>query len=114
MRCEHCDQADRQPVRRAKLAERDHKVAVVLEVPMEECPACGERWLRWDVAGRLDEPGWCVSFLRRAMRRNLTHQPAGRDSVEISSAKRHSDRHAEMNVSGARSGKRVERAHDGW
>jgi YgiT-type zinc finger domain-containing protein len=55
MRCEHCDQADRRSVRRAKLAERDHKVAVVLDVPMEECPACGDRWLRWEVAARLDE-----------------------------------------------------------
>lgn len=55
MRCEVCDQADRQPVRRAKLAERGHRVAVVLDVPMEECPGCGARWLRWDVAGRLDE-----------------------------------------------------------
>ncbi len=54
MHCEHCDQADRHPVRRAKLAERDHKVAVVLDVPMEECPSCGERWLRWEVAGRPD------------------------------------------------------------
>lgn len=55
MRCERCDQGDRQPVRRAKLAERDGKVAVVLDVPMEECPACAERWLEWDVAKRLDE-----------------------------------------------------------
>lgn len=55
MRCEHCDQGDRVPVRRAKLAERDHRVAVVLDVPMEECPSCGDRWLRWDVAARLDE-----------------------------------------------------------
>ena len=55
MRCERCDQGDRRPVQRAKLAERDHRVAVVLEVPMEECPACGDRWLRWDVAARLDE-----------------------------------------------------------
>ena len=55
MRCEQCDQGDRRPVKRAKLAERDGKVAVVLEVPMEECPACGERWLSWDVARRLDE-----------------------------------------------------------
>lgn len=55
MRCERCDQGDRRPVQRAKLAERDHRVAVVLDVPMEECPACGDRWLRWDVAGRLDE-----------------------------------------------------------
>jgi hypothetical protein len=55
MRCERCDQADRRPVRRAKLAERDGKVAVVLDVPMEECPACRDRWLAWDVARRLDE-----------------------------------------------------------
>lgn len=55
MRCEHCDQADRHPVRRAKLAERDRTVAVVLAVPMEECPACGQRWLRFEIARRLDE-----------------------------------------------------------
>ncbi len=55
MRCERCDQGDRRSVKRAKLAERDGKVAVVLDVPMEECPACGERSLSWDVARRLDE-----------------------------------------------------------
>lgn len=54
MRCERCDQADRHPVRRAKLAERDHHVAVVLDVPMEECPSCGDHWLRWEIAARLD------------------------------------------------------------
>jgi YgiT-type zinc finger domain-containing protein len=55
MRCEVCDQGERLPVRRAKLAERAGRVAVVLGVPMEECPACGERWLDFDVARRLDE-----------------------------------------------------------
>lgn len=55
MRCERCDQGERRPVKRAKLAERDGKVAVVLDVPMEECRACGDRWLAWDVARRLDE-----------------------------------------------------------
>jgi YgiT-type zinc finger domain-containing protein len=55
MRCERCDQGDRRAVRRAKLAERDGKVAVVLDVPMEECPACGDRWLDWDIARRLDD-----------------------------------------------------------
>lgn len=55
MVCERCSQADRVAVRRAKLAERAGKVAVVLDVPMQECPACGERWLDWDVARRLDE-----------------------------------------------------------
>ena len=55
MACERCNQGERLRVKRAKLAERDGKVAVVLEVPMEECPACGDRWLDWDVAKRLDE-----------------------------------------------------------
>lgn len=55
MRCERCDQGERVAVRRAKIAERDGTVAVVLGVPMEECSACGERWLAWDVAERLDE-----------------------------------------------------------
>ncbi len=55
MRCTTCDQAERVAVRRAKLAERDGRVAVVLDVPMEECPSCGVRWLTIDVAKRLDE-----------------------------------------------------------
>jgi YgiT-type zinc finger domain-containing protein len=54
MCCERCDQGGRVPVRRAKVSERDGRVAVVLDVSMEECPACGERWLDWDVARRLD------------------------------------------------------------
>jgi YgiT-type zinc finger domain-containing protein len=54
MRCTTCDQAERLPVRRAKLAERDGRVAVVLDVPMEECPSCGTRWLTMDVAKQLD------------------------------------------------------------
>jgi YgiT-type zinc finger domain-containing protein len=55
MRCERCDQGERRLIERAKLAERDGKVAVVLDVPMQECPACGDRWLTWHVARRLDE-----------------------------------------------------------
>jgi YgiT-type zinc finger domain-containing protein len=55
MHCDTCDQDDRVPVRRAKLMERAGRVAVVLGVPMEECPACGERWLDFDVARRLEE-----------------------------------------------------------
>lgn len=55
MRCERCDQGDREPVQRAKLAEQNGRVAVVLKVPMEECPACGDRWLTWETARRLDE-----------------------------------------------------------
>lgn len=41
MICERCGQGERTPVTRAKLAESDGKVAVVLGVPMEECHACG-------------------------------------------------------------------------
>lgn len=55
MPCDRCNQSERVRVRRAKLAERDGKVAVVLGVPMEEYPACGDRWLPWDVAQGLDE-----------------------------------------------------------
>lgn len=55
MACERCDQGERIPVRRAKVAERAGKVALVLEVPMEECPSCGDRWLSWETAKRLDE-----------------------------------------------------------
>jgi hypothetical protein len=36
------------------MAERSGRVAVVLGVPMEECPACAERYLAWDVAEKLD------------------------------------------------------------
>lgn len=49
-RCERCDQGDRIAVRRAKAAEGSSRVAVVLEVPMEECSAGGTQYLAWDVA----------------------------------------------------------------
>lgn len=54
MTCERCDQGERRPVTRAKLAEDGGRVAIVLEVPMDECPSCGARWLTWEVAQRLD------------------------------------------------------------
>lgn len=54
-RCERCDQGDRQAVRRAKMVERSGRVAIVLDVPMEECSACAERYLDWDTAERLDQ-----------------------------------------------------------
>lgn len=55
MTCERCLQAERVPVLRAKVAEKDGKTALVLGVPMEECQACGDRWLSWETARRLDE-----------------------------------------------------------
>ena len=55
MACERCNQTERQTTLRAKVAEREGKVALVLGVPMEECPSCGDRWLSWETAARLDE-----------------------------------------------------------
>lgn len=54
MRCERCDNGDRRAERRARMAERDGRTAVVLEVPVEVCPACGQVWLTMGVAKRLD------------------------------------------------------------
>jgi YgiT-type zinc finger domain-containing protein len=54
-RCHRCDEGERVFLRRAKTAERSGHLAVVLDVPMEECPACGERYLSWEVAAQLDE-----------------------------------------------------------
>ncbi|MGH9129001.1 MAG: YgiT-type zinc finger protein [Acidimicrobiales bacterium] len=54
MSCERCGQDERTVVRRAKVAERAGRVVLVLGVPMEECVACGERFIDWEVARRLD------------------------------------------------------------
>lgn len=54
MRCERCDNGDREATRRARMAERDGRTAVVLDVPVEVCPACGQIWLTMKVAKRLD------------------------------------------------------------
>jgi YgiT-type zinc finger domain-containing protein len=55
MRCDSCDNGDRQPATRPYVEQRDERVAVVTEVPVEECPACGEVWFVEEVAIRLDE-----------------------------------------------------------
>jgi YgiT-type zinc finger domain-containing protein len=55
MRCETCDNGDRQPARRPYVQQRGDRVAVVTEVPVDECAACGEVWFAEDVALRLDE-----------------------------------------------------------
>lgn len=36
------------------MAEREGHVAVVTGVPMQECPACGTRWMSLEVAETLD------------------------------------------------------------
>jgi YgiT-type zinc finger domain-containing protein len=54
MRCERCDNGEGEAARRARMAERDGRTAVVLDVPVEVCAACGQVWLTMDVAKRLD------------------------------------------------------------
>lgn len=54
IRCERCDQGERRPEQRARLAERDGRTALVLSVPVEVCQACGQVWLTMPVAKRLD------------------------------------------------------------
>lgn len=54
MRCEVCNNGERVAARRARLAERDGRIALVLDVPVEICPACGQVWFTMDVAKRLD------------------------------------------------------------
>jgi hypothetical protein len=55
MSCGQGGQQDWIPTRRAKVTEREGTVALALAVPMEECPSCGDRWLSWETASRLDE-----------------------------------------------------------
>ncbi|MGQ0773418.1 MAG: YgiT-type zinc finger protein [Pseudonocardiales bacterium] len=54
MRCEDCENGERRPERRARLAERDGRTALVLGVPVEVCPSCGQVWLTIEVAKHLD------------------------------------------------------------
>jgi len=54
MRCGQCDNGERRRERRARMAERDARTAVVLDVPVEVCPACEQVWLTMEVAKRLD------------------------------------------------------------
>lgn len=54
MRCPGCANGERRPGRRPYVDERGGRVAVVTDVPVEECPACGEVWLDEAVALRLD------------------------------------------------------------
>ncbi len=53
-RCEHCDNGERRPATKPQVAQREGRTAVVLDVPVEECEACGQVWLSMDVAKRLD------------------------------------------------------------
>lgn len=54
MRCDVCGNGDRRPARKPYVATKREHVAVVTDVPVEECPACGEVWFDEEVALRLD------------------------------------------------------------
>ena len=54
MRCEGCGNGDRRPTRVPYVAQRGSRIAVVTDVPAEECPACGEVWFAEQVALSLD------------------------------------------------------------
>ena len=54
MRCDVCDNGERAPALRSRVTERDGRTALVLGVPVEECPACGQVWLTLEVAKQLD------------------------------------------------------------
>ena len=54
MRCTTCDGGERQPARRARVAERNGATAVVLGVPVDVCVSCGQVWLATDTAIELD------------------------------------------------------------
>ena len=53
--CDTCANGTRQPAFRARVAERNGATAVVLGVPVEECPSCGQVWLAMKTAIHLDE-----------------------------------------------------------
>jgi len=46
MRCEDCGNGERRPARKPYVAQRAEHVAVVTDVPVEECPACSQTWSR--------------------------------------------------------------------
>lgn len=54
MRCETCRNGERRPARRPQVAQKNERVAVVTDVPVQECPSCGEIWLEESVALKLD------------------------------------------------------------
>lgn len=54
IRCDRCNHGDRRPQRRARLAEKEGRTALVLAVPVEVCPACGQVWLSLSTAKHLD------------------------------------------------------------
>ncbi len=54
MPCEACGNGERHPARRPYVQQKDARLAVVTDVPVEECAACGETWFDEQVALTLD------------------------------------------------------------
>ena len=51
--CENCGSGGRRRVRAPQVADREGRVALVLDVPAEECTACGTIWLDEQTAQKL-------------------------------------------------------------
>jgi YgiT-type zinc finger domain-containing protein len=54
MRCSTCRNGDLRAERRHKSAEKDGRVAVVIDIPVTVCPSCETAWYDEDVAVALD------------------------------------------------------------
>jgi YgiT-type zinc finger domain-containing protein len=55
MRCDACGNGEILSGWTPKVVQRDGRVAVVTDIPVEECPSCGMTWLDGPVARRLDD-----------------------------------------------------------
>jgi YgiT-type zinc finger domain-containing protein len=55
VRCDACGNGEISLGRKPKVVQRDGRVAVVTDVPVQECPSCGMTWLDGPVARRLDD-----------------------------------------------------------
>lgn len=82
MRCEYCGNGERRPERRARVAGKNGRRALVLGVPVEVCTTCNEVWLPMEVAERLDAMfnDMLADDLEFATRHWDTPQPHGRSS----------------------------------
>ena len=54
MVCPTCETGERRPAVRARVTDKNGTTAVVLGVPVEECPSCGQIWLTVPIAIQLD------------------------------------------------------------
>ncbi|WP_198152884.1 YgiT-type zinc finger protein [Pseudofrankia sp. DC12] len=55
MRCDSCGNGEIRLGRKPKVVQRSGRVAVVTDIPVEECASCGMSWLDGPVARRVDD-----------------------------------------------------------